>query len=177
MKTLLYILLFTTLSVNLIFSQVSDSLKTYNLKEVLVFGKKYLIDQTEFPVEKDNLTEVLELGGFNIIRKGGFLAQDIYADGLKRGDYTIVVDGERYHNACPMRMDAPITRINPIEVKSINLVKSSSNLQSGLGGVIEVNRSIPTDNFGFSGSISQMLGKSMKPIFQCYLINTAKEYR
>jgi iron complex outermembrane receptor protein len=160
MKTLLYILLFLTSSVNLIFPQITDSLKTYNLKEVLVFGKKYLIDQTEFPVEKDNLTSVLELGGFNIIRKGGFLAQDIYADGLKRGDYTIVVDGERYHNACPMRMDAPISRINPIEVKSINLVKSSSNLQSGLGGVIEVNRSIPTENFGFSGSLSQMLGKS-----------------
>ena len=165
MKTFLLCLFILIISLGNTFSQKADSLKTYNLKEIKVFGKKYAIDQSEFPVEKDNLSDVLELGGFSIIRKGVFLAQDVYADGLKRGDYSIVVDGERYHNACPMRMDAPITRINPIEVKSIELVKSSSNLQAGLGGVIEVNRSIPKYNLGFSGNITQMFGKSNETDF------------
>lgn len=158
MKKSFYMLFITILFHNISFSQKQDSIITYKLKEITVFGKKYSIDQNEFPVEKDNLSDVLQLGGFSIIRKGVFLAQDIYADGLKRGDYTIVVDGERYHNACPMRMDAPITRINPIEVKSIEIVKSSSNLQSGLGGIIEVNRSTPTRNFGIAGNLTQMLG-------------------
>lgn len=141
-------------------AQEIDSVKTYSLSQITVFGKKYSIARSEFPVEKDNLSSVLELGGFNIIRKGVFLAQDIYADGLKRGDYSIVVDGERYHNACPMRMDAPITRINPIEVETIELVKSSANLHSSLGGTVAINRSIPKPDFNFSGSMTKVFGKS-----------------
>lgn len=141
-------------------AQEVDSIKTYSLNQITVFGKKYVIAKSEFPVEKDNLSSVLELGGFNIIRKGVFFAQDIYADGLKRGDYSIVVDGERYHNACPMRMDAPITRINPIEVESIELVKSSANLQSSLAGTLAINRSIPKADFNFSGSMTKVFGKS-----------------
>lgn len=160
MNKLLTFLVLTLLPAAAFYAQTDDSVKTYHLREVSVFGKKYHIDQSEFPVEKDNLNHVLELGGFSIIRKGAFLAQDVYADGLKRGDYTIVIDGERYHNACPNRMDSPLSRINPIEVEAINMVKSSSNLQSGLGGVIEVKRAVPSDAFRFSGSLSQMLGKS-----------------
>lgn len=142
------------------YDQDADSIPVYQMKEIVVFGKKYQIDHKVFPVEKDNLADVLELGGFSIMRKGVFLAQDVYADGLKRGDYAIVVDGERYHNACPMRMDAPLSRINPIEVESIAMVKSSSNLQAGLGGVIAVNRAAPRQDLGFKGSLTQMSGKS-----------------
>ncbi len=141
-------------------AQEIDSVKIYTLNQITVFGKKYSIDKSKFPVEKDNLSSVLELGGFNIIRKGVFLAQDIYADGLKRGDYSIIVDGERYHNACPMRMDAPITRINPIEVETIELVKSSANLQSSLGGTVSIKRSVPKTGFNFSGSLTKVFGKS-----------------
>jgi iron complex outermembrane receptor protein len=149
----------------LISAQSNDSVRAYTLNEITVFGKKYSVSQSEFPVEKDNLSSVLELGGFNIIRKGVFLAQDIYADGLKRGDYTLVVDGERCQNACPMRMDAPISRINPIEVESLELVKSSSNLQAGLGGVVAINRSIPKAALDFSGSLTQLFGKSNETDF------------
>lgn len=151
--------------VNLSYSQNQDSSNTYKLKEIIVSGKKVTIDQSEFPVEKENLADVLKAGGVEIIRKGVFLAQDIYADGLKRGDYTITVDGERYHNACPMRMDAPVTRINPVEVKSVEIVKSSSNLQSGLGGAIEINRSLPAENLGISGTLTQIAGKSKETDF------------
>lgn len=160
MERLFAISFFVILISVFLVGQETDSIKTYTLKQITVFGNKYSIDKTEFPVEKDNLSSVLELGGFNIIRKGVFLAQDIYADGLKRGDYTIVVDGERYHNACPMRMDAPLSRINPIEVESVEFVKSSANLQAGLGGTISINKFAPTDNFNLEGSLTQMFGKS-----------------
>lgn len=143
-----------------VFAQTNDSIKTYTLKEITVVGRKYSVDKSEFPVEQDNLGTVLKLGGFNIVRKGVSLAQDIYADGLKRGDYSVVVDGERYQSACPMRMDAPISRFNPIDVQSIALVKSSANLQSGLGGVIAIHRLNPAENFGLESSISRLFGKS-----------------
>jgi len=139
-------------------SQNQDSIKIYYLDNVNVYANKIGLSGSEFPVEKDNLGAVLELGGFSIIRKGVFLAQDVYADGLKKGDIPIVVDGERYHNACPMRMDAPISRINPLEIESIELSKSSTNLQSGLGGLIFINRSTPHNDFNFKGSVTQFAG-------------------
>ncbi|MEJ2613831.1 MAG: hypothetical protein P8Z35_02645 [Ignavibacteriaceae bacterium] len=157
--TVTIFLFFSFLNIDL-FAQSSDSIKTYTLKEITVVGRKYSIDKSEFPVEQDNLGSVLKLGGFNIVRKGVSLAQDIYADGLKRGDYSVVVDGERYQSACPMRMDAPISRFNPIDVQSIALVKSSANLQSGLGGVIAIHRLNPAENFGLESSISRLFGNS-----------------
>jgi iron complex outermembrane receptor protein len=141
-----------------LFSQNSDSVKIYYLDAVNVYAHKQNISSSEFPVDKDQLGSVLELGGFSIIRKGVFLAQDVYADGLKKGDIPIIVDGERYHNACPMRMDAPISRVNPLEVESIELCKSSCNLHSGLGGVVKINRSNPEENFNFRGSVTQSAG-------------------
>ncbi len=57
-------------------------------------------------------------------------------------------------------MDAPISRFNPIDVQSISLVKSSANLQSGLGGVIAIHRLNPAENFGFESSISRLFGNS-----------------
>ena len=156
------LILFTSAS---LLGQNKDSVKTYTLKQITIFGNKYSVDKNEFPVEKDNLSSVLELGGFNVIRKGVFLAQDVYSGGLKRGDYTIVVDGERYHNACPMRMDAPLSRINPIEIKSVEFVKSSANLQSGLGGTISINKLLPSYNFDFEASVTQSIGKSNETDF------------
>lgn len=160
MKLLLGTCLFIIFTSKCLIAQDEDSVKIYTLKQITIFGNKYSIDKNEFPVEKDNLSSVLSLGGFSIIRKGVFLAQDVYADGLKRGDYTIVVDGERYHNACPMRMDAPLSRINPIEIKSVEFIKSSANLQSGLGGTIAINKRLPRDDFDFEASVTQSLGKS-----------------
>lgn len=160
MKLLLGTCLFIMFTSKCLIAQDEDSVKIYTLKQITIFGNKYSIDKNEFPVEKDNLSSVLSLGGFSIIRKGVFLAQDVYADGLKRGDYTIVVDGERYHNACPMRMDAPLSRINPIEIKSVEFIKSSANLQSGLGGTIAINKRLPRDDFDFEASVTQSLGKS-----------------
>ncbi len=78
--TILLLMLFLSIELS---AQSNDSVKTYTLKEITIVGRKYSIDKGEFPVEQDNLGSVLRLGGFNIVREGVSLAQDIYADGLK----------------------------------------------------------------------------------------------
>jgi iron complex outermembrane recepter protein len=158
-RLIIFYLSILLLSISL-FAQNDDSVKTYTLKDVTVTGHKYSIDRSEFPVEQSNLGSILKLGGFNLINEGVSLAKDIYADGLKSSDYTIVVDGERYQSAGPMRMDAPISRINPIDIQSMQLVKSSANLQSGLGGIIAIHTSPPTNNLGLEGSLTRLFGRS-----------------
>lgn len=107
---------------------------------IFVVGQRITTATTRFPFEKDRLNQVLTENGFGLISKGAFLAQDIQADGFKRDDITIVVDGERYHSACPNRMDSPLARSNSLEMSSIDLNKTSSSISSGLSGVIAYNR-------------------------------------
>lgn len=97
-------------------------------------------------LSKDRLSGIFESNGFSLIRKGVFFAQDIYADGLKRSDINVIVDGERYHTACPNRMDSPLTRVNQIELESVSLMKTSGDLLSGLGGVVNFHRKVPSEN-------------------------------
>lgn len=84
-----------------LWAQWSDSVKVYWLDPVEVTSQKLKIGDFQSPVEKDNLSTLLGRNGFSLIRKGVFFAQDIYVDGFKRGDINVVVDGERYHSACP----------------------------------------------------------------------------
>ncbi|MBL1213187.1 MAG: hypothetical protein HND52_07520 [Ignavibacteriae bacterium] len=139
-------------------AQKEDSVKVYWLNQIEVTSKKENVGDASFPIEKDNLSNVLGKNGFSLIRKGVFFAQDIYADGMKKGDINVVVDGERYHSACPNRMDSPLTRINPDDLESINLNKSSGNLQSGLGGVVQFNRKDLQDPLQVRAGISGVSG-------------------
>ena len=128
----------------------------YWLDPVEVTSQKLKLGDFQSPVEKDNLSTLLGRNGFLLIRKGVFFAQDIYADGFKRGDINVVVDGERYHSACPNRMDSPLTRVNPLELESVDLMKTAGSIQSGLGGKVTFNRSTPVEpislKVGLSGS-------------------------
>lgn len=142
-------------------AQGTDSIRIYHLDPVQVSAARGALAAGEFPVEKDGLASVLENAGVIVIRKGGFLAQDVYSGGFKRADIPIVIDGERYHTACPMRMDAPISRINPLEVGGITLGGGSELLQSGLGGIVAVSRSRPAPGFHLAAAASQTLGRSL----------------
>ena len=102
------------ISTNSISAQESDSLKNYWLNQVEIKAKRINLGDNNNKISKDNLENILAKNGFALIRKGVFFAQDIYADGLKRGDINVVIDGERYHSACPNRMDSPLTRVNPL---------------------------------------------------------------
>ena len=136
----------------------NDSLKNYWLKPVEIEAKRVNLGDLSNKISKDNLENILGKNGFTLIRKGVFFAQDIYADGLKRGDINVVIDGERYHSACPNRMDSPLTRINPLEIESVDLSKNSGHLQSGLGGSVQFNRSLPSDNINVSTELSALAG-------------------
>lgn len=135
-------------------AQESDSVITFWLNPVEISSNRMDIGETEMPVEKENLSNILNKSGFSLIRKGVFFAQDIYSDGFKKSDINVVIDGERYHNACPNRMDSPISRVNPIELSRIDLTKTSSSLQSGLGGVIEFHRAEPGENLKLKAGLS-----------------------
>ena len=111
-------------------STITHSTKIYEVTSIYVSSDREKFGLSVFPTTKDNFNKVLNVNGFNLIRKGTFFAQDIYSEGYKRDDITVVVDGERYHSACPNRMDSPLTRVNPLEMKLITLdVHYNTNLQ------------------------------------------------
>ena len=140
-------------SINLI-AQWSDSVGVYWLEPVEITSKKLSLGNYQTPVEKDNLASLLNRNGFSLIRKGVFFAQDIYADGFKKGDVAVVVDGERYHCACPNRMDSPLSRVNPLELESLELNKTAGNVQSGLGGKISFHRTVPAGPISLKAGLS-----------------------
>ncbi|MCB9219391.1 MAG: hypothetical protein H6610_08040 [Ignavibacteriales bacterium] len=140
------------------YSQNEDSVKNYWLKQIEINEKKINLGELNNKISKDNLENIFDRNGFHLIRKGVFFAQDIYVDGLKKGDLNVVIDGERYHSACPNRMDSPLTRINPLDLETVDLVKGSTNIQSGLGGVVMFNRSLPSSNLGIKADLSTVAG-------------------
>jgi len=136
------------------FAQWSDSVKVYWLEPVEVTSQKLILGDYQTPVEKDNLSSLLNRNGFSLIRKGVFFAQDIYVDGFKKGDVSVVIDGERYHCACPNRMDSPLSRVNPLELESVELNKTAGNIQSGLGGKVSFHRTVPVEPISLRAGLS-----------------------
>ncbi|MFZ1290247.1 MAG: hypothetical protein WAR79_09155 [Melioribacteraceae bacterium] len=136
----------------------SDSLTNFWIQQVEINSKRLNLGEDNNRISKDNLENVLGTNGFSLIRKGVFFAQDVYADGLKKGDINVVIDGERYHSACPNRMDSPLTRVNPLDLESVSLNKTSSNIQSGLGGIVKFNRSSISEIMRIQAAISALAG-------------------
>jgi hypothetical protein len=81
---IIFNILFTAALISNVNAQWNDSLKTYWLQPVEVSSQKLMLGNYQTPVEKDNLSSLLNRNGFNLIRKGVFFAQDIYADGFKK---------------------------------------------------------------------------------------------
>ncbi|VAX19705.1 hypothetical protein MNBD_IGNAVI01-2759 [hydrothermal vent metagenome] len=135
-------------------AQQDDTTRSYTLTPIEVTAERSVISETNMDISKERLSGIFESNGFSLIRKGVFFAQDIYADGLKRSDINVVVDGERYHTACPNRMDSPLTRVNPIELESVSLMKTNGGLLSGIGGVVNFHRKVPSENPSFQTGIS-----------------------
>ena len=117
-------------------------------------------EEVDFPMELDRFAAVINSNGFGLIRKGTFFAQDISVDGFKRGDVTVTVDGERYHSACPARMDSPLIRANPLEMQTIELRKNAAGHQSGLGGGVTFHRAPINEQLQIRAGLSQTLGSS-----------------
>ncbi|NPB03685.1 MAG: hypothetical protein GXO39_04650 [Thermotogae bacterium] len=102
---------------------------------------------TEFSYSKTSPFRTLEKFGIDIIRKGPEFSADIYVSGFKAHDVPVSIDGERFYNACPNRMDAPTVRVNPLEVSIMQVKTVSSSNFTGLGGGVIVRRRIPPVDF------------------------------
>lgn len=156
----IYILVTFLILNDSVFSQVQDSIKNYWISPVEVTAKRSIMAEAYMDPSKDRLSSIFESNGFTLIRKGVFFAQDVYSDGLKKADINIVVENERYHTACPNRMDSPLIRVNPLEVESVELNKTNGSLLSGLGGVVNFTRIKPSDSLRFKTGISGTMGAS-----------------
>lgn len=129
----------------IISAQVPDTLN-YQTEEVSVFGKKLYAGESLIKFQSDRYTDLLSQAGIYTMTKGIFFAQDIYMGGFKRSDVQVTIEGERYHNACPMRMDAPISRVNPLEIASVEVNPSGDDCCTGLGGNIDFARTDTKDS-------------------------------
>lgn len=128
--------------------------RIYQLAPLTITARQVRWTEKETPMDKDDLQHSLEQSGVGLIRRGVFMAGDIYLDGFKRGEIEVTIDGERYPNACPNRMDPPTTRVNPLEMESMQLDKSSTGLQSGIGGKIQYRRSTPGSAWRVRGGLT-----------------------
>ncbi len=128
------------------YAQSQDSVKTYLLNSVEVVAKKNIQPTDRFSYGTNYESSLFNKNGFNTLRRGSGFTQDLYVEGFKRSDVRVVVDGEQYHNACPNRMDVAASRINPLEMESVELSKSCCLPNSGIYGKIEYHRSPITEN-------------------------------
>lgn len=135
-----------------------DTLNILLSDVIAVSGARLQRDSVAFPFEKTRFSDLLHTNGFALIQKGVYFAQDIYADGFKRDDIAIIIDGERYHNACPNRMDNPLARANPLEMQSISLERTSAAEKPGLGGTVAYRRGIPGTDSHLRAGVSTSAG-------------------
>lgn len=107
---------------------------------------------------RDDLHRALATLGIGTLRRGLSLAPDLVFDGFKRADIGVVVDGERYHSACPNRMDPPTSLALPIEITSVTREASACEIGSGLAGRVALERSRPAEAWRARGGMTSMLG-------------------
>ena len=146
---------------------VSDSLdvnekgewvRRYWVEPVVVTAQRIDLGGSVFMRAKTDTHRAFVRDGFSLVHRGSALASDLYADGMKRGDLTVVIEGERYPSACPNRMDTPCTRVNPLEIRGIELSKSCSSAASGLGGEVVFHRDTPSQERALTAGMNVVGG-------------------
>ena len=115
--------------------------------------------QPSVSFSRDYVEQLQEEAGAEFINKGSALTRDIYLDGLKRGDITISVDGERLTTACPNRMDVHVTRLSPLDVRQVTASRTGGPVQVGLGGLVLVERQRPGEALGIGAFLSGETGR------------------
>lgn len=110
----------------------------------VVTGTRRAPGEQQLPVaDALDATTLLRATPFTLIRKGDAASTDLYVDGFKRHDIVVSIDGERFETACPNRMDTRIGQIDLLDVERIDLSRTGTALQSGLGGVVTLRRRRP----------------------------------
>lgn len=145
------------LTINVL-AQQKEEIKTYHLPVIEIISKKEIPFVDKYSYGTDYSSSLLSKNGFSLIRRGLNFTQDLYVEGFKRGDVKVIIDGEQYHNACPNRMDAPATRLNLVDMESVELTKSASLLNSGIYGKVEYHRSKLDDGYKLKSLINGNFG-------------------
>ncbi|MBK6899589.1 MAG: hypothetical protein IPH09_10085 [bacterium] len=121
-----------------------DGLRHALTDTVFVVGYRVSAGEAELPVaDGDHLDRLLQGTPFTTIRRGAAGVADLYADGFKRQDITVTVDGERFVPACPNRMDTRAGQVDLLDIETASLSRNGAGLQSGLGGQVDLRRRLP----------------------------------
>ena len=123
------------------------------LDTVQVSSRTVEFGATSTVPSREDLNRSLEQLGIFIVRRGVSLTGDVNAGGFRRGDLAVVVDGERYHCACPNRMDPPTSLAMPVELASATWDRSSAPATAGLAGQLSLHRRTPGQEGSVRGGI------------------------
>lgn len=113
------------------------------LDSITVVARRVRWGSAAAVTSRADLQRTLEQLGVTGVRRGVPLTTDLYADGFKRADLGVTVDGERYHCACPNRMDPPTSLAIPIELAAVAWDRTSSAPGAGLAGRLALQRAEP----------------------------------
>lgn len=127
------------------------------LEPVTITARVLHLGAREATIGKEALYRIVEDQGIGLIRRGMALTPDFYLRGFKRGEIEVTIDGERFYNACPNRMDPPLVRVNPLELMAVAIDPSSLALQSGLGGRVAYQRRPPTQAWSVTAMFQSRL--------------------
>jgi iron complex outermembrane receptor protein len=142
-----------------LFAQTDTSRATFEitLEPVTITARRLNLSAREVTIDKEALYRMMEQEGVGLIRRGMAITSDLYLRGFKRGEVEVTIDGERFFNACPNRMDPPLVRLNPLEMAAVRIDPSSLALQSGLGGQVAYQRRSPTQAWTVSALLQSRL--------------------
>lgn len=157
-KNILLFIILLMISNNILSAQNNDSLLIYELPTIEIISQRGIPFVEIHKYGTDYNSNLLNQNGYSLIRRGLNFTQDLYVEGFKKGEIKVIVDGEHYHNACPNRMDAPATRVNLIDIESVELTKSSALIGTGIYGKIEYHRSHLSDAFKIKSMINGSAG-------------------
>ncbi|OHX64386.1 TonB-dependent receptor plug domain-containing protein [Flammeovirga pacifica] len=146
---LIMVLLFlgSTFSIN---SMAQDTLKTMYLGEVLI--QSDTISNNDYQLTIDQLMS--QQADLNVVKRGGFAWEPII-NGYTDGQITVSVDGMRVFYACTDKMDPATSYLEPINLSTFKIAKSSEAQRYGtsIGGTLQAEMKYPTLNKGTSAGI------------------------
>ncbi len=120
----------TLLSLGFSYSQTIDSLKSTDLENVIIIGKKNKDYQKESK-PLSTLDEYMENSGkINMIKRGSY-AWEPMINNMTTERISVTIDGMKIFNACTDKMD-PITSY--VEISNLKNLELYSGLQSGIHG-------------------------------------------
>lgn len=124
----------------MLWAESGDTL-LYRFPPLTVIGRAVLLGERMVTASKAATYEVLETEGIvQLIRRGGLLSADLSLQGFRRADIGVTIEGIRFPNACPNRMDVPLARVEPLDVTSVVVDYSGVSVPGGIGGTVSYRR-------------------------------------